>query len=52
MGERVGKDEAVEEREIEPVQVDPRPDWIPFLVIFGLVVPFLALMVLGAILFA
>lgn len=36
---------------VEPVEVDPRPHWIPFVVIIGIAVPLMALMVLGAILF-
>lgn len=35
----------------KPVEVDPRPHWIPFVVIIGIAVPLMALMVLGAILF-
>lgn len=34
----------------EPEEVDPRPHWIPFVVIFVIVVPLLGLMVLGTIL--
>jgi len=30
-------------------EVDPRPHWLPFLIIFGLTIPFLVLMVLGTI---